>query len=366
MTRLLLALFLISSILAAQSADQVNLTRLTGELNAALQNDSLAAAVEIAAKLDDAVQIQRQAWLVRDSDDRVEEVLSWLPGDIESFWVNRSPFVIDGQARDFGEQTTTLYSADRLKSLSEGRFYRFLDHRTMRLAIAATRGILPPQSTIMTPPVMTSRDVVYFCFFTSRVEPPPDESIQGLPVWQTTAKIIGDYVPKPGTRPSAHEDTNWLALAKPNLLIVSNQKDLLSRVLGGISHGSTTRALPANLPEWKQVDRSASFWGLRHYSAESKSKECDTAVLPYPDCRATGVTLQLDAARPRLEVRYLSESAPKQLPGPADTLRRDFQVDQLQPGIWSLVADIRARGQFPVHLGIQMLGFGMYRFGMYR
>lgn len=362
MTRLLFAPLLISSILIAQSADQASLMRLTRELNTALQNDSLATAAEIASELDDAVQTQHQAWLVRDSDDRVDDVLSWLPDDIESFWVNRSPFVIDGQAREFGERATTLYSVDRLKLQSEGRFYRLLDHRTVRLAIAATRGIRPPQSTIMTPPIMTSRDVVYFYFFTSAVElPPPDESFQGLPIWQTTAKIIGDYTPKPGAQPSQHEDTNWLALAKPNLLIVSNQKDLLASVLDRIAHGSTTRALPANLLEWRQVDRSASFWGLRHYSAESKSKACDAAVLPYPDCRATGVTLQLDTAKQRLEVRYLSESGPKQSPGPADTVRRDFQVDQPQPGVWSLVSDIAARGQFPLHFGIQMLGFGMYR-----
>lgn len=93
-TRLILALPLISVILAAQTTGDADLLNLTRELRDAVGGDSLTSAADLAAKLDDAVQQRYKAWLVRDADQRVNEVLTWLPRDIESVWVNQEPLTI--------------------------------------------------------------------------------------------------------------------------------------------------------------------------------------------------------------------------------------------------------------------------------
>ncbi len=53
--------------------------------------------------------------------------------------------------------------------------------------------------------------------------------------------------------------------------------------------------------------------------------------------------------------------APLTRTGVLDAARPDFQVDQLQAGIWRLVSNVEARGDFPVDFAIAMLGFGTYQ-----
>jgi hypothetical protein len=114
------------------------------------------------------------------------------------------------------------------------------------------------------------------------------------------------------------------------------------------------------------VDRRASFWGLRHYADGSKAKTgepgFDAADLPhYSDGKAVGVTVRFDSVSQRLEIIYLSSAELLRRRGAADPLAREFKVDQPEAGIWRMVSDVRARGPFPVHFALVMLGFGMYR-----
>jgi hypothetical protein len=71
--------------------------------------------------------------------------------------------------------------------------------------------------------------------------------------------------------------------------------------------------------------------------------------------------VRFDATTQRLEVRYLSESSPLQFGPTADHLQREFQIDQLQPGVWRMASDLAQRGGFPMHFAMLMLGFGMYQ-----
>ncbi|MGO9239601.1 MAG: hypothetical protein ACLQBJ_02235 [Bryobacteraceae bacterium] len=366
--RAALAVLLLSAALAAQTPDQASLVGLTLELHTAIQNGSFNSAVEIATRLDAAVQSQLRASLVRDSRERVDEVLSWLPTDTESVWVNQEPFTINTEESErvlFG-RPAQFYALDRLMVLNDGGFYSALANNTVRLVVAATRGIPGPQyGGYSIPGVMSPQDVVYLYFFSQPVElPPPDESDQGRPVWQASAKLDSGVPAHEGEERAQREDRNWLALARPDLLVLASQKELLNEMLLRIARGSKTRALPAALPEWAQTDRTAPFWGLRHYTARSKPKPgergCAAAELPIPDCNATGVTVRFDTAQQRLEIRYLSDTQPAQR-RPGDGGDRNFQVDQPQTGVWRRVSDVEARGPYPVHFALVMLGFGRYR-----
>ena len=363
--RVVFAILLISTALAAQNSNRAKLVDLTRELRTAIQNDSLESAMDIATKLDDAVHAKYQSWLVRDSGERVEEVLSWLPPDTESFWVNREPCVLDRveSVELLNGRPTQEYSLDRLIALNDGSLYSHLTGRTLRLVMAATRGTKSPAfDVISVPRGMPQQDVAYFYFFAEPVDlPPPDESIQGVPVWQGSAIGNTEGIAQSG---APRNDANWIALARPDSLILTNKKELLDEILGRVARGSKTRALPASLPEWTQTDNTAPFWGLRHYTAQSRPKPgergCEAAQLPEPDCHATGVAVRFDTKKERLEIRYLSETQPAQSGAP-DSMLRQFQIDEAQTGVLRLVADVEHRGPFPMHFAMVMLGFGLYR-----
>lgn len=365
MKKTVAVLLALASLGMAQSAAPVDLARETAELTAALQSGDLVRAADIAAKLDDAIQARKLASMVSDSSDRARDALSWLPADIEAFWVNQVPFVNDEKnlKGSIAELAIRSYSFDRLAAQNGGHYFDLLRGQTVRLAMGAARGTPPESNSSSIPGSFVSRDVIYFYFLTGAWTPPKeDEMIQGRPAWQGKAAIIGPYTPRPGVEPPTREDTNWIALARPDLLIVSNQKDLLSDVLKKIVNPAASPT-PVNFPEWSLVNRSASLWGFRHYTDASKPRPgqrgCSEADLPTPDCRARGLTLQFNAATHLLEIHYLS-NGPLKKAADYDSVR-EFQIEQPAPGDWRLVSDLQKRGAFPLHFGMVMLGFGVYR-----
>lgn len=330
----------------AQTVTPQDIYRQAGELSTALQRESLVSAADIAAKLDDAVQAQRLTWLVRDAKVRARDVISWLPSDIESFWVNKTPFVLDAEklTGSIAERAIVSYSSDRLTAQNEGRFVDLLKGHTVRLVMAAARGIPVPASSIPGP--MTAHDAIYFYFLADAWNPEPheDETIEGRPAWQLAGR----------------EDKNWIALARPDLLILSNQRDLLAGVLREMKNPNATGT---SFYGW-DVNPSANFSGYRRYSGASKPKprgrECEAARLPGPDWCAAGATLQFNADTHQLQIDYLSRGQLDLKNNPSDTLTREFTIDHADPSRWRLISDLGKRGAFPLDFGMIMLGFGRY------
>jgi hypothetical protein len=366
--RSLLYLPVFSAYLAAQTAVATDPIQLLRDVRTAIQDDSLATAAELAGKLDVAVQERYSAWLIRDADERIQEALAWLPEDTESVWVNREPFTIRPELGIdmLWDRPNISYSVDRLAALNGGEFYKALGNHTIRLVVAGARDIRKNRMASVPAPV-AAEDVAYVFFLAEPVDfASADESIQGHPVWHAIAKVDAGDVPRPGEKRAQRDDENWLALARPDVMILTNRHALLAEMLERVNSGSRTRAMPANLPEWSHVDRRASFWGLRHYADGLKAKTgepgFDAADLPhYPDGKAVGATVRFDSVSQRLEIIYLSSAELLRRRGAADLLAGEFKVDQPEAGIWRMVSDVRGRGPFPVHFALVMLGFGMYR-----
>ncbi|MGC9945240.1 MAG: hypothetical protein ABSF64_02490 [Bryobacteraceae bacterium] len=356
---------LLSVGVAAQTPGQSNLSPLMPELRTAIRNDSLAVAAELANRLDDAVQQRYNAWLIRDADQRVQEVLTWLPDDTESLWVNQTPFPIkpDDSAELLSERPIQLFCVDRLIALNEGNIYRALGRHTVRLVVAAAGQIR--RGEFGGPPSLAVQDVAYFYFFADAVElPQPDESLQGKPVWHASAKVLSSFITEPGVAPAQREDENWIGLARPDLLIVAHRRELLAQILRQIAGGQRSHALPTDLPEWRQVDRSAPFWGLRHLAAQpqpAREQPPYVAQIPRLEGFATGATVRFDPVRQRLEIRYLTEAPMPPRGGGPDLLAREFDVDHPEPGVWRLISDLKTRGPWPLHVAMTMLGFVDYR-----
>lgn len=368
--RLLLYLPILSACLAAQTTVGSDPAQLLRDLRTAIEHDSLATAAELAGQLNQAVEERYSAWLIRDADQSINATLAWLPADTESVWVNRQPFTIrsDQDMDALAERPSERYSVDRLAALNGGEFYKALGNHTIRLVIAGARDIpKAPLAGTSLPAPISPEDVAYVFFLAQPVEfASPSETIQGHPVWHAIGKLHVSDVAPPGEQPAQRTEENWLALARPEVMILTNRHAILAEMLERVNSGSNTRALPANLPEWSHMDRSASLWGLRHYTDRSKAKRGERAFaaadLPYyPDAKAVGVTVGLDWPNQRLEICYLSSAGLSGRGDPDDTLTTEFQVDQPSAGIWRLVSDVHARGPFPVFFAFAMLGFGMYR-----
>jgi len=298
--------------LAAQTGVPVDPAYLLRDLRSAIQDDSLAAAAELAGKLDDAVQQRYSAWLIRDANQRIDEALAWLPADTESVWVNQQSFTIrPEQGIDMlWARPNEAYSVDRLAVLNDGEFYRALGNRKVRLVVAGARSIRGTALDSVPAPV-AAQDVAYVFFFAEPIDfTAPDESIQGRPVWHAVAKIDAGGVPRPGEKRAQRDDENWLALARPEV----------------------------GEPPFAAAD-------LPHH----------------PDGKAVGTTVRVDSAKQQMEVVYLSPAELLRRAGAADLLGREFQVDQPEAGVWRLISDVREKGPFPVHFVMVMLGFGMYR-----
>jgi len=367
--RSLLCLPVLFTCLAAQTAVATDPITLLRDLRSAIQHDSLATAAHLAGELDAAVQERYSTWLIRDADQRIDEARAWLPSDTESVWVNREPFTIRPELDIdmLSNRPNISYSVDRLAALNDGEFYKALGNHTIRLVVAGARDIRKTAMASIPAPVAVEEEVAYVFFLAEPIDfASAGESIHEHPVWHAIAKVDAGDVPRPDEKRAQRDDENWLALARPDVLILTNRHALLAEMLERVNAGSKTPAMAANLPEWAHVDRSATFWGLRHYADGSKAKAGEpgfgAADLPhYPDGKAVGAIVRFDSASQRLEIIYLSSAELLRRRGAVDLLAREFKVDQPEAGIWRLVSDVRARGPFPVQFALVMLGFGMYR-----
>lgn len=352
---------LLSSALCAQEPNSTALTQSLGDLRKAIQDGSLDRASSLADDLDLKVQAAHNAWRVRDSDSIVDTVLGWLPPETDSIWVNRAPFSLSAtdSADSLYYRPAIQYSADRLLALN---WLPILAGRTIRIVVAASVKEGANRSGMTPPPASPNQEVAYFYFLERALEPPRDAagSIDGKPYWVATAQVFDFDRVTPGSEPPQRDDPHWIVQLKPDLLLLANRESVVRGILDRMGKKSPTRALPPNLVEWNQVDRRASLWGLRHYSAASKPKEgthgYEKAQLLDPDGRAQGVAIAFDEATHVIEIRFLSE---------ADIERRGLdsgsEIDKVSPGVWRIRANVRERGAYPFGIAMGMLGFGGYR-----
>jgi hypothetical protein len=363
--RSLFYLAIFSACLSAQTATSTDPVKLLRDVRSAIQEDSLTTAAALAGKLDAAVQERYSASLIRDAAERIEEALAWLPGNTESVWVNQEPFTVRPElgVDMLWDRPNISYSVDRLAALNGGEFYKALGNHTIRLVVAGARDIRKAPVASVPATLPAAEDLAYVFFLAEPIDfSSPGESIQGHPVWHAIARVDAGDVPRPGEKRAQRDDENWLALARPDVMILTNRRPLLAEMLQRSKSGAKTRAMPSNLPEWTHVDPSASFWGLRHYAETSKTNARETADLPhYPEAKAVGATVRFDSVSQHLEIDYLSSTERLWPGGATDPLANQFRVDQPNPGIWRMVSDVRARGPFPVHFALSMLGFGRYR-----
>jgi hypothetical protein len=359
--------------LLAQTRPSPDLDAVIRNLRSAIDKDDLTAAAELAAKLDDAVKQQFDAWLIRDASQRVDEVLTWLPEDTEALIVYEDPFVINASdsISDFDGQPGRRYTSDRLMALNGGKLYSSLAGVTVRLVAAGIKTIRDRSvgsDVTATPTPMQGAETAYFYFLAEPCDPSvlgaPDQTIGGHSAWLGTATVDAGAPIGTRERPT-REDRTWLTFASPSLLVMSNSLEMVGLLLQRVTHGSQRQALPGNLAEWAEVDRGADFWGLRHYSDPGDHRDMSNPRSNLNPARqrdplAIGVTVRLYAASRDLEIRYLSDAVqlPRFIDGPPTP---QFKAKQVRTGLWDVTSNIHDRGDYPFHVAARLLGFGEYR-----
>jgi hypothetical protein len=340
MVRLLVFLLFVSGIPA--QTPPPDLGTLIRDVRSAIGKGDLVTASELANNLDDGVQARLHNWMIRDARQRVAEVLTWIPNGTETLLVDQQPFVIGNTAG----RPDVAYLAGRLNPLRG---------RTVRIAAAAESQIRDRSGTTLTVPATPPEaGVVSFYFLAENLEGAGpgvrEQDLLGHPVWRFTL------------RARSVEDETWFALPRPDLLVAANSRELLADVMDRVIKGAAARALPASLPEWAEVDRTAPVWALRHYSDTGDRRDATNprtagSRLFQSDPGAAGVTFNFDPARQTLDIHYLSRT--DRLGAYIEQmLNRQFQADRSQPGVWRLKSNLREHGQFPLDLAMTMLGFG--------
>lgn len=89
---------------------------------------------------------------------------------------------------------------------------------------------------------------------------PPEAIILGHRVWLSKGSLNEE----------PNRDTYFVSMLKPDLMLVCDSREFFREtVLRAAMSTQQRAALPADLPEWKLVDRSTPLWGITHYPTNS-------------------------------------------------------------------------------------------------
>ena len=188
----------------------------------------------------------------------VIELLSWLPADTETVVVTQTParprngplFEVKNLAEiDFGDTTLGATTKHVFRDFS------------VKASVEGSRHFRPPTEFgemryegatlfVLDKPLGSHATIV---MSELRKGTGPTISVEGTEVVRLREKLEKDLW------------TFYIAIARPDVVVVATDRNYLSEVLRRRSGNGSPRALPATLPEWQWVNTSAPYWALRHY-----------------------------------------------------------------------------------------------------
>lgn len=251
----------------------------------------------------------------KDAQPGVEAILKWLPEDTETLVVTSGTFKVPEMTEEGKGRMVPL--AESLEAFACHPFGispeggKKLAGREVTLAVEGARKFSHPKSLGMWH--------YEGCHILILKEDLDDSWSKALAAGDAKVeKISGQDVYcfeiKQGIPP---EDpwTYYFAQPKPNVLLGATNKDYLTETLRRMEKGRMEdggkRALPDDLPEWKQVDRTARFWAIRHYANPPADEPIQSPHLL--ELVARGFTFSFNPAKEpdgsgSLKIRYLADN----------------------------------------------------------
>jgi hypothetical protein len=302
----------------------------------------------------------------------LEQALKWLPTDTETLLVANRPFVMF----DFhlGKETYTDHEVSseelegffagltlRLFFLIDGLLEKHLHGKRASFALEASRHFRPPAD--LGELLFEGCDVAVF----------EDALDDRRDAFMKEAARIALRIDEIGGQKVAvfeekfEQDTwkSFIVFPQKNVVLAASNEQFLREMLSRMRNPRGERALPTNLPEWKQVNTRAQFWGLRHFD---KTQSKDDPTSPFggkktdnlPDDGAVGLTYECSPTKERkatltylsnaktqigkIEERRFPNSSPSQ---GEDTAALHIQRRELEPGIIQSTYDLsRSRPLF--------------------
>ena len=196
----------------------------------------------------------------------VQEMLKWFPADTDTIIVANGPFPLpdlqkpEGQAehppqdavpsyeqlqREFEIKAITLWAQNNTVIAQRLRGERVL------LAVQGYRYPEPERLVERCAVIVFEGGALYKLIDASAEPPLMTEEIDGLEVFTDKSED--------GARTLA------VTQPRPDVLIISESFSFLKEVQARMNGEQGDRALPDTLPEWRHVDTSATFWGVRRF-----------------------------------------------------------------------------------------------------
>jgi hypothetical protein len=256
-----------------------------------------------------------------------ERVLSWLPADTETLLVANGPFwmsnfqiggdidknrVVTHEEFEKNFQSATLALFVGENQLLE----KHLRGKKILFALEASRHFRPPTGLGEAP-----FEGCAIAIFRNDLDDQRDAFLkEAANSGVRTEEVEGQKVVVFTERSEEDVWQYFVAFPQKGVVLAATNEQFLSGVLSRMRQRGLTRvALPAALPEWKYVNTSAQFWGIRHFDP-SQSKYDPTSPFGgrksgnIPDDGAIGLTYQCSAlGELGATLTYLSSSDAPQI-----------------------------------------------------
>ena len=236
----------------------------------------------------------------------LEQVMSWLPADTETITAATGPFVFatdiprqdDTQdrivsAKELGQSFEDLPLA--LLQFKEGLLAKRLEGKRITLALEGARHFRAP-ANLGEMPYEGCAIVVFSDTLDHEIS---SFAKQARGVALKVEQIEGEEVSVFQEKLESDTWTTFVAFPDEHVILVATDRSYLREVLARLHRNNGQRALPNELPEWKYVNTSARFWGLRHYDrsqtqADPSSPFGGRKPANFPDEQAIGLTFVFD------------------------------------------------------------------------
>src|SRR5205085_4097487 len=197
-----------------------------------------------------------------------------LPADTETLIVAHRPFLMpeDSSEKELGKphspltptvsnQTFQILALGMLLRVQDGKIAMRLHRFPVTLGLEGARHFRSPNGLGLMP-----YQGCHFAVFKSDLGTVGDALMKSLESSAVRVENVeGQHI---AVFQEKEEEDIWnifVVRPRPNVLLGCTDRSYLTEVLNRIGHRETVRALPNDLPEWKQVDINSKYWGLRHY-----------------------------------------------------------------------------------------------------
>jgi hypothetical protein len=289
-----------------------------------------------------------------------ENILWWLPENTETVVVAKNSYTIINHAESENVDLRTAmkqFSFGSLSAIQDRRLIKPLLGHTVLLSVEGGRKFHPPSN--LGSMLFEGCDVLIFGQDFAKIR---DSYFNSAESHATAVQKIAGF--KVMVFEEKLENDLWeifIVSPKPNILICATNQDYLTEVLNRMMLKGKKRAIPDDLPEWKQVDTKAQFWAIRHYDRQNAKRDTtsplfgEQAAANVPDNQAIGITFSiLPNSKNEARIRYLSTNG--NAVGIANTLWNQSasqvnpKISKVESGVVEIVAKIDNPEDYAVFL----------------